>query len=355
METTVRQDDLVGFAGLTSLVSIIPSATRPQPIHDAQEPQTKPDAPKPAQPKTSKFKNRSAENKTDIILLTVASLGVLAVIVLSSTLSKSPNTSSSPQYTSPPSTIKTEPKPSGPSYTAPLPEIVEERPVSGNSSGERLLSRNQIYYCLIESERIDILKTFTNEASQKQIDHYNGRVRDYSTVCQGKYYKPDMDAAKREFDAKIASIRAQFTASLTPAKPATSIAQPPPALPSTPRVTPAAPSASAPSAAPLASVAPAPLAPIAEAIPPYGKGHRHSREQLYYCWAESIRLESAKKTIDSKSQSQLDSLNGKLADFTARCTKYHSNPADRDPVNKQLAAKRAALKAEGVALANSWR
>ena len=55
------------------------------------------------------------------------------------------------------------------------------------------------------------------------------------------------------------------------------------------------------------------------------------------------------------SQSQVGSLNGKLADFNTRCTKFRSDAADRDAVKKYLTTKRAVLKREGIALANSWR
>ena len=100
---------------------------------------------------------------------------------------------------------------------------------------------------------------------------------------------------------------------------------------------------------------PAPSSPIVEAVPPYGQGHQHSREELYYCFAESVRLDWAKKTIDMTAQPQVDAFNRKINDFNARCTHFHSAAADREAVKKQLASTRAALKAQGIAMAKSWR
>lgn len=358
METTAHQHDPVGFAGLTSLVSSIPSAPKPVPAQRAEAPTPKPDAPSPTpsapQATNPQTEYRRAKSTFTVFWVSAAVIGILVLVGISSNNSRTQYTSPSPQYTSPPSpTIadSSPPAPPAPAYTPPQPEIVEVMPEAASDFVERSLSRNQIYYCLLEKERVNILRSFTSDASEQQVYYFNERVRDYNARCGSyKYYPREMDAAKRQFDAKIAGVRAQFTASLSPPKPAARPPQPSPTFSYTPP-----PAAVAPSAPPPAPVATAPSAPIEEVIPPYGQGHQHTREQLYYCYAESVRLDWAKKTIDLTSQSQVDSLNGKLTDFSTRCTKFRSDAADRDAVKKQLATKRAALKREGIAMANSWR
>lgn len=359
METPLQQDGPVGFGGLTSLVTRLSEIPRTAAHDCASQRAPERDEPQPVAP-TSRPPTPDAEdgqradrgrNGAWIPVVVFAGLIVGAVYFNEQKLR---DTEAPTQYQQ---SIPAHPAsedltsiPSAPAYAPPSPpEIVEMKPDKPNGFVEPVLYRNQIYYCLVEKARIEILKDRTDDTSDQQINYFNDRVRDFNTHCSNyKFYQREMDAAKHQFDAKIAAISDQFIAGLAPtSKPAARSLQPPSGAPPT---IPSSPVSSEPS-----YIRNAPSDQIAEVMPPYGQGHRHSREHLYYCFAESERLAWAQKSIDEASQNQLDALRMKTDDFNARCTHFSSNAADRISVRKQLASNRAAWKAQGIAMAKSWR
>lgn len=361
IEMTSRQDEPVGFAGLTSLVTRLSEVPRPaatnRTAHEIPErEESQPTASTASSPNAHKGDDQRAKRRLDGNWIAIAAVagGILIVGALNLNGQKPQYTGSPTQYqqsipSNPTSVADTKPTLSVPAYAPQRPPvIVEEKPNIPNDSVEPVLYRNQIYYCLVEKARINILRKHTEDTSDQEIKAFNDRAHDYNARCSNfKYYPREMDAAKRQYDAEIGAISAQFTARLIPAS---KLPQPSPTVGDTP------PSIIAPTpAASPTGVRTAPSAQIAEVMPPYGQGHRHNRENLYYCFAESERLAWARKAIDMTSQRQADALGKKTDDFNARCTHFNSDAADRDAVKKQFAANRAVLKAQGIAMAKSWR
>ncbi len=366
MEATSPQNEPVGFAGLTSLVSKIPNAPRQAPAQRAEAHTPERDTPLPAASTSSPPPTpHTGDDRRGKIVLTGVSItlvvGVLLIIIAMTSNNQKPQyTANSPQYPQSPSSTEanSKPPPSPPAYAPPPPpEVVEEKPEASDGFVEPVLYHNQIYYCLLENERINILRNRTDDSSDQQINSFNERVHDFNARCGNYKYDPrEMDAAKRQYDAKIGTITAQFTASLTPTSEAPPL-QPSASAHTRPQSVPVSPPAqptwaAAPTPVPMR---PPPSSPIVEAVPPVEQGHQHSREELYYCFAESVRLDWAKKTIDMTAQPQVDAFKSKINDFNMRCTHFHSEAADRDAAKKQLASTRATLKAQGIAMAKSWR
>ncbi len=363
MATPTHQNEPIGFAGLTTLVSNVPSGPPPRatPKPESQPPDQ---APRPQTVQASSAAPQVPSRKSDsafkLIAISIVVLAILGFIGVASDQKTTQYAGLPAPSQSPSPVVPAEPKsaPPAPYVTPKPPEIVEEMPDASTGYVERTFSRNQIYYCLAEKTRVEILRDRTGSTSQQKIDYLNNRVRDYNARCGlYKYFQPEMDAAQRQYNTNANVITTKYVASLSSppeAKP------PPPTGPVA--VTPQPPRPSATGPWPSATTAPAIAIPpstapmtITEAVPPYGQGHRHSREELYYCFAESVRLEGAKQSIDMKSDTQVERLNNRQNEFNTRCTHFTSDPADREAVKKQLATKRAALKKQGVAIANGWR
>jgi len=359
MPLASRADEPKGFAGLTALVTPLPDASPPKPAPRAELRREEREAsPPPAPSSGTSTRPRSAGGTKDsglptIIWVSVVLVGLIAVIASANkqkpqyaSTTAPPEYRQSPPTTSAQPTAKPTPVPPAPPPTP--PEVFEQKPNIPTGSTER--TRNEIYYCLLEEERINILRPRTDSMTEFS---FNERVRDYNSRCVSyKYYQREMDAAKRQYEANVQAMIAQFIASLTPRKP---LARPPPQPQPSVAYTPPAVMPAAPTPARPQPVAPAQSTQIEEVIPPFGQGHRHSREQLYYCYAEGIRLDSAKKAMAGASQRQIDALNERRTDFNTRCTKFKSDAADREAVKSYLPSKRAKLNAEGLAMIKRWK
>jgi peptidoglycan hydrolase-like protein with peptidoglycan-binding domain len=82
---------------------------------------------------------------------------------------------------------------------APVAEWNESRPPVGQ---DRVLSRDQLRYCLAESARIDAMEKIVNEYNQADIDTFNRYVNDYNSRCANfRYRESVLESVQREIDA----------------------------------------------------------------------------------------------------------------------------------------------------------
>jgi hypothetical protein len=222
----------IGFAGLASLVSVLPKPAQarieptvprrsesppavaeapPNPSPSQNQPPPLPTAP-PEPPQTSK---PSIWTRYPA-LLWIAFAGIGALIYLGKTASNSPSyqpaptytapspayTPPSPAYTPPPQQayIPPTPKPYVPPPAAP-PVLTEVRPSGGVNP---VLSASEIVYCLSEAIRLEAIRGMMDNTSQRQVDSFNVRVDSYNALCSSyRYMNNDMDRAK----ASVASRR----------------------------------------------------------------------------------------------------------------------------------------------------
>ncbi len=93
--------------------------------------------------------------------------------------------------------------------------INELKPAEGKN---KLLSLNEIYYCLAEDARLESGKTILSQMSNLQIAKYNKFVSDYNSRCANfKYSKSNFYEAKKLVNVNRSSIEIQGVSRLTEA------------------------------------------------------------------------------------------------------------------------------------------
>jgi hypothetical protein len=83
--------------------------------------------------------------------------------------------------------------------------------------------------------------------------------------------------------------------------------------------------------------------------PPVGMGLTLSRANIRYCEFQRIRLEALRPLAESGLG--LISFNNHVDDWNSRCSRYRYRPSDKSAVDAELDSRRAALEAQGRALA----
>ena len=87
-------------------------------------------------------------------------------------------------------------------------------------------------------------------------------------------------------------------------------------------------------------------APLAEEMPPIGKGHMLSEEQITYCLAQSIRVEAIRTLVNRYRREQVDFFNAVVAAFNARCQSYRYEGNARDNAKAEVEAHHAQIEAD---------
>lgn len=215
------QKATMGFAGLASLISVLPkpSTARPKPATPRPygAPWTSETSPSTSEPPnhdrpTPAIPVLSPQIREDPIWvrrpaafwLTIVGIG--GFIYLASTVSNSPtykprsSYTPSPAYTPPPQQayISSSQQP----YIPPPVSLTltEVRPAGGANS---VHSASEIFYCLSESVRLDSMRGILDDTSQRQIKNFNARVNDFNALCASyRYRNSDMDRAKATVDSK---------------------------------------------------------------------------------------------------------------------------------------------------------
>ena len=102
------------------------------------------------------------------------------------------------------------------------------------------------------------------------------------------------------------------------------------------------------------STAPAYQAPPVqtyEESPPVGTGLVLSDNQIRYCVAGDIRMSGWNSSVNSYSQSSVDSFNNAVADFNARCSSYKYKRGALERVKSEVETRRYQLNSDGIGLA----
>ena len=87
-----------------------------------------------------------------------------------------------------------------------------------------------------------------------------------------------------------------------------------------------------------------------ESKPPNGGNERTlSRVQLRWCMFNDIRIEAARPEMRGAKQGQVQAFNAAVTEWNGACRAYRYSRSDRDSVQRQVEARRAALEAEGKA------
>ena len=105
-------------------------------------------------------------------------------------------------------------------------------------------------------------------------------------------------------------------------------------------------SPSAPSYSPPAAK-PAVPGRLSEELPPVGTNNVLSSTQLRYCLAEDIRLESAKKAVNSYIDAHVDRFNGMVSDYNSRCGQFRYRKGALESARSEVERYRADLQTEG--------
>jgi len=212
-----------GFAGLASLVSVLPEPSRPQ---------VRPAAPQPAEKGRNAAEMSHDERqpnpeyvyvpppRKDPIwirrpaLFWLVLIGIGAVVYLGNIISNSPGTPSSPNYATTPTyvpqqqaSIPSPPKP----YVTPAPPVLpplgEVKPAAGVNL---VLSASEIVYCLSESARLEAMREIVDDTSQIQIDNFNARINDFNAHCANyRFRTSDMDRAKTTVDSRMSILQTE--------------------------------------------------------------------------------------------------------------------------------------------------
>ena len=88
------------------------------------------------------------------------------------------------------------------------------------------------------------------------------------------------------------------------------------------------------------------LAPLAEEMPPIGKGHMLSEEQITYCLAQGIRVEVIRPLVNRYKREQVEFFNAVVAAFNARCQSYRYEGDTRENAKAQVEAHHAQIEAD---------
>ena len=89
---------------------------------------------------------------------------------------------------------------------------------------------------------------------------------------------------------------------------------------------------------------------LTESKPANGGNERTlSRAELRWCMFNDIRIEAARPDMRGAKQGQVQAFNAAVTEWNGACRAYRYSRSDRDSVQRQVEARRAALEAEGKA------
>lgn len=87
---------------------------------------------------------------------------------------------------------------------------------------------------------------------------------------------------------------------------------------------------------------------LKESMPPVGQGLVFSVPQIRYCIAEDIRVESARKVLDSISDDDMSRFNAMVDDYNSRCGNYRYRRGTLESAQRDVEQHRVQLQAEGM-------
>jgi hypothetical protein len=84
-----------------------------------------------------------------------------------------------------------------------------------------------------------------------------------------------------------------------------------------------------------------------ESKPPVGQDLVFTREQIWYCLAEDIRMEGAKSALNNYSNYDVDRFNAMVADYNSRCSNFRYRRGSLESVRSSIEPYRSQLYFEG--------
>ena len=186
-----------------------------------------------------------------------------------------------------------------------IDKYIEMKPSKSSSSA---LNMNELRYCLSEQIRLDSVKNIINDYFQEDIDRYNGLVNDYNNRCKNrKYYETAFTKANKEVNDREYTIKKDGLNRF-----------------------------------------PKPSEAYHESKPSSYTSSSLTRNELRYCMAENIRLDTIKNKINNYSNYEIDKYNRLSDEYNKLCqnTKYYIN--DQKYVQKQIDARKSIIQQEGI-------
>lgn len=109
---------------------------------------------------------------------------------------------------------------------------------------------------------------------------------------------------------------------------------------------------SASTATPEPSLQPSPTDPVTqsrpfEEMPPVGDNNVLGSAQIRYCLAEDIRLQSAKNTVNSHNNLDVNKFNEMITDYNSRCGAFRYKQGALESARSEIEPFRSELNAEG--------
>ncbi|MCB1567768.1 MAG: hypothetical protein KDE03_16415 [Rhodobacteraceae bacterium] len=92
--------------------------------------------------------------------------------------------------------------------------------------------------------------------------------------------------------------------------------------------------------------------PYQEDMPPVGTGRSLTRNQVRYCIFQGVRLDYIRPLTTTNSQ--IDRFNAMVADFNARCGSFRYTSGVLEAVEREVAGRSAALRADAQRIVSSW-
>jgi hypothetical protein len=89
----------------------------------------------------------------------------------------------------------------------PAPTYTEERPPAGTG---HVLNASQIRYCLAEDIRLEAMRSYLNNYSERAVYAFNLAINDYNSRCGSfRYRSGALQAARRDVEARRGELQAQ--------------------------------------------------------------------------------------------------------------------------------------------------
>ncbi len=92
-----------------------------------------------------------------------------------------------------------------------------------------------------------------------------------------------------------------------------------------------------------------------EEMPPVGTGLVLSSNQIRYCLAQAIRIETWSENVNQYSDRSVDMFNLAVGDYNSRCANYRYKSSVMGGVRSEVESRRAQLAYEGLLKANMYR
>lgn len=205
MNAHASSDAPRGFAGLSSLVSVIPPAAAP-PVPKAASPKP---AGNGAEPAASAFGSRPVESKPFWNKGAIIGGGAL-LLFIGWLIANTPNRSAPPAANAnanpyvAAAAVQQPAAPPQPAYET------EEKPPVGPGLA---LTANQVRYCLSEDVRLEVIRAIADRTSDTQIANFNARISDFNSRCSSyKYRKSDMERVRSDVEANRYQLQMQARA-----------------------------------------------------------------------------------------------------------------------------------------------